>query len=316
MQPTIGLDISKDRIDAFARPAFARPSGTHRGFDNSIGGRRALAAWIVALGRPLAVFEPTGACHRGLERDLAGAGLAFVKVNPRHARRFAQAQGQLGKSDRADAVSLARMGAALDLAPDRPEPESLRELRALLTARRALVADRVAGRTRAQTAELPLIRQQIARRLRQILGQIAALDAEIARRIDADPALARRRAILQSIPGIARITAASLLIDMPELGRIGPAQAASLAGLAPVERQSGRWTGSAHIAGGRAPLRRSLYMPALSAARANPDLARVSDRLKARGKPAKLILTAIMRKLVVLANALLKADRTWTPITT
>jgi transposase len=186
----------------------------------------------------------------------------------------------------------------------------------LLTARRALVADRVAGRTRAQTAELPLIRQQIARRLRQILGQIAALDAEIARRIDADPALARRRAILQSIPGIARITAASLLIDMPELGRIGPAQAASLAGLAPVERQSGRWTGSAHIAGGRAPLRRSLYMPALSAARANPDLARVSDRLKARGKPAKLILTAIMRKLVVLANALLKADRTWTPITT
>ena len=309
MQPTIGLDISKDRIDAFAPEA-----GVHRAFDNSATGRRALLVWIVSLGRPLAVFEPTGGYHRDLERDLARADLPFVKVNPRHARRFAQAQGQLGKTDRADAASLARMGAALDLAPDPPEPESLKELRELLTARRALVADRVATRTRAHTARLPLVRSLIARRLVQIKAQIATLDREIAGRIAADPVLARRRRVLESIPGIARITATAMLIDMPELGRIGGAEAASLAGLAPIARQSGRWRGRAQIGGGRAPLRRALYMPAITASRRNPDLARFAERLKASAKPGKVILTAIMRKLLVLANALLKADRIWAPI--
>jgi len=309
MQPTIGLDISKDRIDAFA----ADP-GVHRAFDNSLAGRRALLAWIGSLGRPLAVFEPTGAYHRDLERDLGRADLAFVKVNPRHARRFAQAQGQLAKTDRADAASLARMGAALDLVPDRPEPESLKELRELLTARRALVADRVATRTRARTVRLAVVRSLTARRLVQIKAQIATLDREIARRIAADPVLARRRQVLESISGIARITATAMLIDMPELGQIDGAEAASLAGLAPVARQSGRWRGQARIAGGRAPLRRALYMPALTASRRNPDLARFAKRLKARAKPGKVILTAVMRKLLLLANALLKADRLWTPI--
>lgn len=125
--------------------------------------------------------------------------------------------------------------------------------------------------------------------------------------------MSRRYAILVSIPGVARLTAFALLIDMPELGALEPAQAASLAGLAPIARQSGRWTGHAFIRGGRGNVRRALYMPALVATRFNPDLKAKYDALIAAGKPPKLAIAAIMRKIVVLANALLKAGRTWTP---
>ena len=144
---------------------------------------------------------------------------------------------------------------------------------------------------------------------------MTAIEAAILEQIHADPDLSRRFAILKGIPGVSALTACALLIEMPELGALEPEQAASLAGLAPIARQSGRWTGHAFIRGGRAPVRRAVYMPALVAARFNPDMKATYDRLRAAGKPAKLALTAVMRKLIVLANALLKANRTWTPKT-
>ena len=207
---------------------------------------------------------------------------------------------------------LARMGALLELQTRPPRSEALLELKELHLAREALVKDRTAAKNRRSALTAALLKRQNTLRLEQIERQMTAIEAAILEQIHADPDLSRRFAILKSIPGVSALTACALLIEMPELGALEPEQAASLAGLAPIARQSGRWTGHAFIRGGRAPVRRAVYMPALVAAQFNPDMKATYDRLRAAGKPAKLALTAVMRKLIVLANALLKANRTWT----
>jgi transposase len=178
-------------------------------------------------------------------------------------------------------------------------------------AREALVKDRTAAKNRAMTLTLAILKRQNGEQLRQIARQIAAIDAEIMTHIEADPELAHRFAILVSIPGVSTITAFALLIDMPELGLLNNGQAASLAGLAPIARQSGTWTGRAFIRGGRANVRRALYMPALVAIRFNRDLKAKYDQLKTAGKASKVAITAIMRKMIILANALLRDGRKW-----
>ena len=207
---------------------------------------------------------------------------------------------------------LARMGALLELQTRPPRSEALLELKELHLAREALVKDRTAAKNRRSALTAALLKRQNRLRLEQIERQMTAIEAAILEQIHADPDLSRRFAILKSIPGVSALTACALLIEMPELGALEPEQAASLAGLAPIARQSGRWTGHAFIRGGRVPVRRAVYMPTLVAARFNPDMKATYDRLRAAGKPAKLALTAVMRKLIVLANALLKANRTWT----
>lgn len=304
---TIGVDISKDTLDAHRLG-----DGESRRFANDKSGHRALIAWINGDAARV-VFEPTGPYHRALERTLANAGLPLVKVNPRQARRFAEAIGALAKTDRLDAVVLARMGALLALKARPVRSERLGELKELHVAREALVKDRTAAKNRAKTLTLALLKRQNVRRLKQIEHQLAAIEAQITASLQAEPDLARRFEILTSIPGVSRLTAFALLIEMPELGTLEAKQAASLAGLAPIARQSGRWTGRAFIRGGRASVRRALYMPALVAVRFNPDLKIKYQHLRQVGKPAKVALTAIMRKLLLLANALLSAQRTWTP---
>jgi transposase len=192
--------------------------------------------------------------------------------------------------------------------------EVLFELKELYLAREVVVKDRTAARNRGKALTRSLLKRQNAQRLEQIDRQIATVEAAILQIVEADESLADRFAILISIPGVS-ITAFALLIAMPELGSLEAGQAANLAGLAPIARQSGRWTGRSFIRGGRADVRQALYMPALVAARFNPDMKAKYAHLIKTGKPAKVALTAIMRKLVVLANALLKANRTWTPKT-
>ena len=172
---------------------------------------------------------------------------------------------------------------------------------------------RTAAKKRSKALTVPLLKRQNAQRLEQIDRQIATVEAAILQLVEADESLADRFAILISIPGVSNITAFALLIAMPELGSLEAGQAANLAGLAPIARQSGRWTGRSFIRGGRADVRQALYMPALVAARFNPELKAKYTQLVKAGKPAKLALTALMRKLIVLANALLRARRTWTP---
>ena len=308
---TIGVDVSKDHLDAHRLA-----DGAARRFANDRGGHKALIKWLAQTPRYRVVFEPTGPYHRAVERALGIAGVPFVKVNPRQARRFAEATGKLAKTDRLDAAILARMGALLELQARPARSEILLELKELYVAREALVKDRTAARNRGKVLTLSLLKRQNAQRLEQIDRQIATVEAailEIIEIIEADASLADRFAILTSIPGVSTITAFALLIAMPELGALEAGQAANLAGLAPIARQSGRWTGRSFIRGGRADVRQALYMPALVAARFNPDMKAKYAHLIETGKPAKVALTAIMRKLVVLANALLKANRPWTP---
>lgn len=304
---TIGIDISKDHLDAHRLI-----DGKNRRFANDRSGHNALITWI---GHDAAriVYEPTGPYHRKLEQALAAAGLPLVKVNPRQARRFFEGAGQLAKTDRLDAAMLARMGSLLAIAPRLPRNPLLNELKDLHMARTALVKDKTAAKNRAKSLSLPLLKRHNDERLKQIERQMEAIEAEIMRRIKADPDLARSFAILTSIPGVSDITAFVLVIDMPELGRLEATEAAALAGLAPVTRQSGTWRGRASIRGGRANLRQALYMPALVASRFNPDLSAKYRQLLTAGKPPKVAVTALMRKLIVLANALLKANRKWTP---
>lgn len=308
MKDTIGVDVSKDMLDAFALSG-----AVHRSFANDQRGIADLARWIVRLGQPLVVFEATGAYHRQLEVALGARALPFCKVNPRQSRRFAEATGRLAKTDRTDAATLARMGAALDLSAQLPKSGILYDLKDLLVARRALVKDLAVTKTRGRTARLPVVRSQIAARIKLFNAQIADLDRLILDMIADDPDLAFRMAILTSIPGIAEITAFTMLIEMPELGTLSGKEAASLAGLAPVSRQSGKWQGKERIRGGRGELRRALYMPALVAMRFNHDLSTKAAALAKQGKPAKLVITAIMRKIIVLANALLAGGRKWAP---
>lgn len=303
---TIGVDVSKDALDVHRLP-----DGESRRFANDATGHRALIRWLGKTPVERVVYEPTGPYHRAFERALSEAGLALCKVNPRQARRFAEATGTLAKTDRIDAALLARFGQLLTPQPRPVRNQISSELKELHIARQALVKDRTAAKNRAKTLTLPLLKRQNAQRLEQISRQIEAVEKAIAERLENDPQLSQRFNILVSIPGVSRLTAFALLIEMPELGTLDNKQAASLAGLAPVTRQSGKWKGHAFIRGGRAQLRKALYMPALVAARFNPDLKAKYDQLIAAGKPAKIAITAIMRKLIVLANALLRDQRQW-----
>jgi transposase len=302
---TIGIDVSKDHLDAHKLP-----DGIARQFANSAAGITALIKWIGGLVARV-VFEPTGAYHRALEVRLAEAGLPIVKVNPRQAKRFAQAIGQLAKTDRLDAAMLARMGALLDLQPRQVASKTLRDLKDLHVARTALIKDRTAAANRSKMLLLPVLKRQNTARCKQIETQLAEIDAAIIALIKTDPELAARFAVLTSIPGIAAITAAMLISEMPELGSLDAKQIAALAGLAPIARQSGKWSGKAFVQGGRKQVRNGLYMPALVAMRYNTDLKAKYQALIERGKAPKQAITAVMRKLIILANALLKKGTHW-----
>lgn len=305
---SVGVDIAKDTLDAHLHPA-----GRVRRFGNDAKGCAALIAWLEDFAIARIAFEPTGAYHRAFERRLAGAGLPLVKVNPRQARRFAEAIGRHAKTDTVDAAMLARFAALLE-PPVRPVVSAtLDAMKELHGARRALVKDRVAARNRSHTHRSALLKRQAQQRLRQIDRQIAAIDTALHATLAADPVLQARFDILVSIPGVGGATAFAMLVEMPELGALEHKGAASLAGLAPIAWDSGQHRGKRCIRGGRAPLRQALYMPALVAVRFDAAMKARYDALLAAGKPPKVALIAIMRKLLILANALLRDGRIWSP---
>jgi transposase len=306
---TIGVDISKSHLDAFRLE-----DGAAQRFENAAAGFRALVKWLGKAPVARIVFEPTGPYHKAFEAALAGT-FPLVKVNPLQARRFVEAHGTRAKTDAVDAQMLARMGAAFGLVPQAPCSRETRVLKDLHVARTGLIKDRTRLRNRAQTQDIAVLKRQTKARLAQVERQIAELDAEIAARIEAEQTTARSRDILCSMPGIGAVTAAAMLTLMPEIGTLERKQVASLAGLAPITRQSGQWQGKSFIGGGRKPLRDALYMPALVAMRFNPDLKAKYTALRDAGKPAKVAIVAVMRKLIEMANALVKADRKWTPKT-
>lgn len=309
-QVTLGVDISKAKLDVHRLP-----DGAYRQFDNSPSGFKALLKWLSGVTVKHLVYEPTGIYHRPFERHMFEAGFALFRVNPKQARRFAESLNTLCKTDKVDAAMLAQMGMALTLRPYKPVGKVLDDMQELLRARRSLGKDRIAAQNRAEVISLPLLKRQNLNRLKHIDAQIKAIDSQIERLLQADGELKARFDILLSIPGIGKSSAFNLLISLPELGSLENKQAAAMAGVAPMTRQSGTWNGKAVIKGGRRELRHQIYMPALVATRYNPDLKEVYERLVARGKPPKLAIIAVMRKLVVTANACLRKMKPWQPIT-
>ena len=309
----IGIDISKALLDVAAYPG-----GETCQFTNNIKGHKALATWLQGMNVACITFEATGVYHRRLERFLGERGLPFAKVNPRRARHFADAFEKLAKTDRIDALMLARFGELLRPRQGSAKSQDLETLGELVAARRALVKDRTAIKNRLHNLQTPLLKRQARQRLRQIENQIGAIDGECRTLSETDPDLARRLDILVSIPGLGEVTAFTLLAEMPELGSMDKRQTAALAGLAPITRQSGTWKGKSFIRGGRANLRHALYMPALVAIRFNDEFKRKYEAMTtARGKdakPPKVAIVAIMRRMIVMANALLRDDRKWTKI--
>ncbi len=307
MNDTIGIDISKDKLDAYWLS-----NREHRQFCNDQKGVNALAFWVREAGTARVIFEATGVYHRLVETGLAEHGISFARVNPRQARRFCEGAGQLAKTDRVDAAMLAKMGALLELKADLPKSETLHDIKQLATARLALIKDRTAAKARLASPTHSLLSRQIKRRLAQIERDLSQVTEAIDDIVAADVDLAARAEILTSIPGIAKVTACAILTDMPELGQMTGKQAAKLAGLAPISRQSGKWQGKERIQGGRASVRRAIYLPAVVATRFNPDMKVKYEQLISTGKCKKLAITAVMRKLIVTANALLRDQRKWT----
>lgn len=304
---TVGVDISKATLDVYLHP-----QSIVQQFPNTAAGIADLLSWLGQSEIDRVIFEPTGAYHQRLERQLGNAGVPMIKVNPLQARRFAEAIGRRAKTDTIDAAMLARFG-ALDALQARPlVSQTLSDMKELLVARRGLIKDRVAASNRNHVHRAPLLKRLADQRLRQVERQITAIDAALRELCQADAELKARLNILVSIPGIGEATALAMLIEMPELGSLDNKCAASLAGLAPVARDSGQHSGKRFIRGGRAQLRQALYMPALVAIRFNADMKAKYQALVAAGKPPKVAITAVMRKLLLLANALLRDGRHWT----
>ena len=304
---TIGIDISKERLDAYLHPA-----GIARQFPNDRKGHAQRIAWATPHQPTRLVFEATGRYHRALEMTLGKAELPAVKINPLQARRFAEATGKRVKTDPIDAAMLARFGATMRPEVPPAKDETIDMLAELLAARRGLVKDRTAASNRGKSLTLALLKRQSEQHRKQIDSQIEAIDREWMSVLAGNQTLKARLDILLSIPGIGAATAIALLVDMPELGTMDAKQAASLAGLAPVTRQSGTWKGKSFIQGGRASIRRAIYMPALVAIQHNPQLKEKYEALCRAGKLKKVAIVAIMRKIVIIANALIRDNRKWT----
>jgi transposase len=305
----VGIDVCKDWLDVYLHPI-----GQAFRVANAPEGLRALGRRLARLPVERIVMEATAKFHRQAHRALHAQGFAVAVVNPLRARMFGEAVGQLAKTDRLDARLLALMGQSLEPAALAPAPEAIETLQELTRERAAAVADQTALSNRRAASQTPFLKAALGRQLDAFAQHIERLEAEIKRRIADDPALQRRVDILLSIPGVGPVAAAALAIGLPELGVCSAKAATLLAGLAPLACDSGKKAGERHIKGGRAHVRTGIYFAAIAASRFNPQLREDYQRLIALGKKAKVAITAIMRKLVVLANALIKENRTGTPV--
>jgi transposase len=305
-RPFIGIDVAKRRLDIHVRP-----SGEGFAIDYDDESVAALVARLAALAPALVVLEATGGLEVRLAAALAAAGLPVAVVNPRQVRAFARAMGRLAKTDRLDAEAIARFAEAVR-PPARPLPdEATRHLGALVARRRQLLEMLVAERNRRHAAD-PSLHERIDAHLRWLEEALAEIERELEGVIRESAIWRAKEALLRSVPGVGGVSARTLLAELPELGSLTRRQAAALVGVAPFSRDSGRMRGKRAISGGRARLRACLYMAAVAAARgSNPVIAGFYKRLRSAGKPAKLALTACMRKLVVTLNAVLRTNTAW-----
>ncbi len=301
----VGIDVAKARLDVAVRPSGETWSAT-----NDAAGIAALVARLHDLQPALVVLEATGGYERPVLAALAAAGLAVAVVNPRQARDFAKATGQLAKTDALDARALAHFAEAVK-PPARPVPAAQADvLGAVLARRRQLVEMLTAEQNRLHTAA-PAVRERITAHIAWLEAELDGINKELARVIGEDPTWRERDALLRGVPGVGPVLSTTLLAELPELGALTRHEVAALAGVAPLNRDSGTLRGRRTVWGGRAQLRAALYMGTLAATRFNPVIKAFYDRLCAAGKPKKVALTACMRKLLTILNAMLVHNTPW-----
>jgi len=303
----VGIDVSKMTLDLAVRPG----AETWQ-VPNEDPALPTLIARLRALAPTRIVLEATGGYEHAVVAALAAAGLPVVVANPRQVRDFGRSCGQLAKTDRIDAALLALFAERVQ--PElRPLPdEAAQALDAFLTRRRQLVEMLIAERNRLGFAKRP-IRRDIDQHIRWLEKRLKDVDRELAAAVQASPVWRATEDLLRTVPGIGPVVSRTLLGELPELGQLNRKQIAALVGLAPHARDSGTFRGKRMIWGGRAPVRAVLYMGALVAAQFNPVIRAFYLRLRATGKPAKVALTACMRKLLIILNAMVRNGTTWRP---
>jgi transposase len=319
----VGIDVCKAHLDTAVRGTgdAVRPTGpTSKGskawktfrHPNDPSGIAALVASLTPLSPARIVVEATGGWEGPLVKALREAGLPVAVVNPRQVRDFAKSTGQLAKTDLLDAKVLAQFAESHRPAPTPAPDEGAEELEALTTRRDQLVAARTAEKNRLPLAR-PSQRASIERHLEWLGGEIRDLEEEIERQLQASPDFKEKARLLRSVPGVGRLTAPALLARLPELGKLSRKQIAALCGVAPLNRDSGAFRGRRGTWGGRADVRRSLFMAAFACLRHNRVLRAFCDRLTREGKPKMVAIVACMRKLLLILNAILKQQRPWSP---
>lgn len=305
-QVFVGIDVSKHSWDLHR----LSDASAHSYAANDQG----LAQLLAFLGSGVPAFivlEATGGYEQKLAAALIDAGHHVAVVNPRQVRDFARSLGQLAKTDRIDARILAEYGRRIEPRLAAKTPENLALLESLVTRRRQLVNLATAEKNRRQQSPSKPVRQSIDALLKVLEHQIQQLEEQIARQIRSDDDWRSKDQLLQSVPGVGDVVSSTLIAELPELGKLDRQAIAALVGLAPFNRDSGKSQGRRSIWGGRPTIRAALYMAALAAKRFNPQIKRFAQQLAASGKPFKVVLTACMRKLLTILNAILKNQTPW-----
>lgn len=303
----VGIDVAKDHLDVAVIP-----SGEALRLANDREGRADLVRRLRRLGPEAIGLEASGGYERAVLKALLQADLPARRLNPFRVRQFALALGLLAKNDRIDAAVIARFVATL------PTRQAVRDEAAeaaaeLVTARRQLTEELTRATCQAEHAQAIIVQRLARRRAERLAADIRTLDQALAKLVAADPELARKQAIIRSVPCVGPVLGHTLAGLLPELGTLSNRQIAALVGVAPFDCDSGRFRGQRHIFGGRRAVRDVLYMAALVGGRRNPVLKAFRQRLLDVGKKPKVVITALMRKLITILNAMLRDGRTWAP---
>ena len=302
----VGIDVSKDRLDVHVRPSGEAFAVTRdgKGLEELVERLRALAPTLIAV-------EATGGFETIVAAAVAGATLSLAVVNPAQVRHFARAIGKRAKTDPIDAAVIAHFAEAVKPEP-RPIPDAeARLLGELVARRRQIIEMLVAERQREKRVDAVRVRKSLARHIAALEKELPVIDSDIDTMVRGSPVWREKENLLVSFPGVGDILARTFLAEVPELGSLHRRQVASLVGVAPYTRQSGRWRGKSMIGGGRAAARSAVYLAALSAIRCNPVLRAFYQHLLAAGKPKMVALVAVARKILTILNAMLRDKKPW-----
>jgi transposase len=303
----VGIDVAKDKVDVCIRSLSER-----RTFESTADGRRQLVCWLRKHKVTKAVLEASGGYEREWAKAVREKGVEVCIVDPKRVRHFARSAGRLAKNDVIDADTICRFGETFGEAPSQVYDAAREQLQQMVSARQGLLDIKTMLRNRGEHDAPQAVKQMHARLLKTVTAELAKLKAAIIALVKATPDFAKLADIIESVPGLSRITSAGLIAAMPELGQVSDEAIAALLGVAPYDDDSGKRRGERHIKGGRRRIRNLFYMSCMGAATLhNPPLKAFYDRLIAKGKKTKVALVACMRKLIVILNIMIARGEKW-----